>query len=160
MKLNMRRCHVCDSEMSLRTLDSMEGQVHGVRMHIDGMPVMECPQGHKRFVTPDFAVRIMDALMQDADLVPLESASRREPLRDRYCCPACSRNLERGAHRHVEAKRVVELSGFESFGVTLEVPKFRCSSCRREYVPPGDVVAGNLIKASANAFRAAALSAT
>ncbi len=160
MKLNTTRCHVCDSEMSLCTLEAMEGEAHGLRMQIDGMPAMECPQGHKRFVTPDFAVKVMDALMQDADLVPLESASRRGLMRQRYCCPACSRNLDGGAHSHVEAKRVVELGGIESFGVSLEVPKFRCTSCRREYAPPGEVVAGDLIKASADAFRAAALSAT
>jgi hypothetical protein len=137
----------------------MDGEVHGVRMHIDGMPVMECPHGHKRLVTPDFAVKFMDALMQDADLMPLQPASQRGLLRKRYCCPACSRNLDDGAHSHVETKRVVELSGIDSFGVSLEVPKFRCTSCGREYVPPGEVVAGDLIKASANAFRSAAVSA-
>jgi hypothetical protein len=157
MKMNTKRCQVCEREMSLHTLDPLEGEVHGVRLQIEGMPVMKCPQGHKRFVAPDFADRMMEALFQDDSLVPVDAAMQRGLLRKRYCCPACSKGLEGGENRRVEAKRVLELAGCGAFGVCVELPKFRCSACDREYVPPGAVVVDDLMKASVHAFRAAAV---
>jgi uncharacterized protein with PIN domain len=159
MKLNTTRCHVCEGEMRLRTLAPTEGEEHGVRMQIDGMPVMECAQGHKRFVAPDFAVKLMEALVKDSQLVPVGPATQRGMLRKRYCCPECSQELQDSANP-IEARRVLELSGLDAFGVRVEMPKLRCSACGRDYVPPGDVVFGNLMQASAHAFRAAAVSAT
>lgn len=159
MKLNTTRCHVCEGEMQLRTLAPTEGEEHGVRMQIEGMPVMECAQGHKRFVTPDFAVKLMEALVRDSHLVPVGPASQRGLLRKRYCCPECSKELQGGASS-VEAQRVLELGGLDAFGVRVAMPKLRCSACGRDYVPPGDVVFGDLMQASAHAFRAAAVSAT
>jgi hypothetical protein len=159
MKLNTTRCHVCEGEMSLRRLALTEGEEHGVRLHIEDMPVMVCAKGHKRFVVPDFAVKLMEALMDDDRLIPVSPASQRGLLRKRYCCPECSNELQGGANP-VGAKRVLELGGLDAFGVSVEVPKLRCSSCGRDYVPPGEVVFGDLMKASAHAFRAAAVSAT
>jgi len=160
MKLNMKRCHVCEREMALCTLKPMEGEVHDVRVQIDGMPVMECSEGHKRFVVPDFALKLMEALVEDDCLVPIDPASQKGVLFKRYCCPGCGKQLESGASSRIQATRVLELSGLEAFGVHVELPKFRCSACGRDYVPPGEVVVDDLMKASARAFRAAAVSAT
>jgi len=160
MKLNTTRCHVCEQEMSLRPLDPQEGEVHGVRMRIEGMPVMECPEGHRRFVSPDFADKLMDALFHDDSLVPVDPAAQKGQLRKGYCCPECGGALGGGTNSHVEAKRVLELAGCEAFGVCVELPTFRCSACGRNYVPPGEVVVNDLIKASAHAFRSAAVSRT
>lgn len=160
MKLNTTRCHVCEKEMSLCTFQSMEGEVHDVRVKIEGMPVMRCPEGHKRFVVPDFAVKLMEALLEDDRLVPIDPASQKGLLRKRYCCPGCGKELEGGASSRAQATRLLELSGLEAFGVYVELPKLRCSVCCREYVPPGEVIVDDLMKASTRAFRAAAVSAT
>jgi len=145
--------------MRLRTLAATEGEEHGVRMQIDGMPVMECAQGHKRFVAPEFAVKLMEALLKDSHLVPVGPATQRGLLRKRYCCPECSQELQ-GSSNPIATRRVLELGGLDAFGVRVEMPKLRCRACGRDYVPPGDVVFGNLMEASAHAFRAAAVSAT
>jgi hypothetical protein len=160
MKLNQTRCHVCDKEMSLCTVEFMEGEAHDVRVQIEGMPLMQCTEGHKRFVVPDFAIRLMEALVEDDRLVPIAPAPQRGLLRKRYYCPACGQDLEGSADRRVRGTRRLELNGLEAFGVRVELPKFHCASCRREYAPPGEVVTGDLMKASARAFRAAAVSAT
>ncbi len=160
MKLNEMRCNLCRGEMALRTLDPMAGEEHGVRMQIEGMPVMECPQGHKRFVAPDFAIKLMEALLDDDRLAPIGQASQKGLLRKRYCCPECGQELEQGANGRVEARRVLELKGCEAFGVLVELPKFRCPACAKESVPPGKAVVDDLMKASVHAFRAAHVTPT
>jgi hypothetical protein len=160
MKINTMRCKACHGEMSLRPLAPASGEEHGVRMRLDGMPIMQCPNGHKRFVAPDFAVKMMQALLADDKLVPLDAAAQKGLLRKRYCCANCGQALEDGKESTVEATRVLELSGLDAFGVRVELPKFRCHGCGRESVPPGKVVVDDLMKASANAFRAAQVEPT
>lgn len=92
--------------------------------------------------------------------MPIDPASQKGLLRKRYCCQGCGKELEGGANSRIQATRVLELNGLQAFGVYVELPKFRCSACSREYVPPGEIVVGDLMKASARAFRAAAVSAT
>lgn len=160
MKINTMRCKECHEEMALRPLEPMAGEEHGVRVRIEGMPVMQCPKGHKRFVAPDFAVKMLEALLSDDKLVPLDAAAQKGLLRKRYCCPNCGQELEGGKESTVEATRVLELDGLDAFDVRVEIPKFRCHGCGRESVPPGKVVVDDLMKASANAFRAAEVSPT
>lgn len=160
MKINTMRCKECHEEMALRLLDPMAGEEHGVRMRIEGMPILQCPKGHKRFVAPDFAVKMMEALLADDKLVPLDAAAQKGLLRKRYCCPNCGQELGDGKEATVEATRVLELNGLDAFGVRVEMPKFRCHGCGRESVPPGKVVIDDMMKASANAFRSAEVSPT
>lgn len=157
MKVNTLRCKVCKGEMQLHALGAMAGEEHGVRMSIEGMPAMQCPEGHKRFVAPDFAVKMMQALLADEQLTPLDAAAQKGLLKKRYVCPQCSQPLD-GAAGSVETKRVLELDGLEAFGVHVELPKYHCAACGRDAVPPEKAVVDGLMKASANAFRAADVS--
>lgn len=160
MKLNTMRCRVCHGEMALRALDAMAGEEHGVRMQIEGMPAMQCAEGHKRFVAPDFAVKLMQALISQDKLLPLDAAAEKGLLRKRYCCPGCGRELEAARDSSIEAMRVLQLNGLDAFGVKVELPKLRCAACGRESVPPERTVADDLMKASVNAFRAASVEPT
>jgi hypothetical protein len=159
MKVNTMRCKVCHGEMALRALGALAGEEHGVRMHIEGMPAMQCPEGHKRFVAPDFAVKLMDALLSAEPLAPLDAAGQKGLLKKHYVCPKCGQALE-GAGGSVEAKRVLQLNGLEAFGVQVELPKLRCASCGQESVPPEKALADDLMKASVNASRAAEVEPT
>jgi len=154
MRVNTMRCKVCKGETQLHALGAMAGEEQGVRLSIEGMPAMQCPEGHKRFVAPDFAVKMMQALLSDEPLAPLDAAAQKGLLKKKYCCPKCGQALE-AADGSVAAKRVLQLTGLEAFGVQVELPKLRCASCGQETVPPEKAVADGLMKASVNAFRAA-----
>jgi len=158
MKANTMRCKECKGEMSLRALETLAGEEQGVRVRIEGMPGMQCPQGHKRFVAPDFAVKMMSALLADKKLVALEAAREKGLLRKRYCCPKCGQDLAGPGTERVQAERQLELQGLDAFGVQIELPKLRCASCGVESIPPEKAVVDGLMKASANAFRAANIS--
>lgn len=159
MELNNMRCKECKGVMSLARLAPIEGEQQGVRMRIEGMPAMQCAEGHKRFVAPEFAVRMMEALTADQKLAPLPRASLKGLLRKRSHCPGCGAQLD-AAQGRVQAQRDVQLKGLEAFGVTVELPTFRCASCGKESVPPQGEMLDGLMKASIQAFRAAEVAPT
>ena len=155
MELNKMRCKLCRGEMSVRKFDAIEGEDHGVHMRIEGMPAMQCEQGHKRFVAPDFAIRMMEALLADKALVPINTAAKKGLFKKRYCCADCGESLEPISGDRLVAKRHLEIPGLDPFDVQLDVPKYRCSSCGHESVEPRDVMVNDLMKASVQAFRSA-----
>lgn len=159
MQLNTMRCKECKGEMALRVLEPIDGEQHGVHMRIEGMPAMQCAEGHKRFVAPEFAVKLMEALMA-GKLVPLEGAKEKGLLKKRYCCPGCGQELAAGAQGRVETKRVLEMQGLDAFGVQVDMPKYRCAACGKESVEPRDALVDDLMKASVQAFRAAEVAPT
>lgn len=157
--MTTRPCSLCHKEVAPITVDSMAGEEAGVRMLIEGMPALACAEGHRRFLAPDFAVKLMQALIAEEPFVPVAAASQKGLLRKRLHCPDCGKELARGAENRVEVKRVLELKGSAVFGVRVEVPKFRCS-CGKESVPPDEVLGKALMTASVHAFRSAAVAAT
>ncbi len=163
MTPNTARCRVCEGEMRLQDLDRIEGVERGVHLCIRHMPTMVCAQGHRRFVNPDFASAMLDALLigggSDRPFVPLEAAGRRGLLFKRYTCPACEAALDGSTSGHVESQRVVEIDGLQPFDVQVDLPTFRCGACNTESVEPRDAVVDDLMKASADAFRSCQLTA-
>jgi hypothetical protein len=147
------RCTQCESEMTLAPLGPIEGEEHGVHMKIEGMPAMQCPNGHKRFVAPTFPVSFLDELLAEP-LVALDGAGKKGLLRQRYCCPACGEVLDPQGSGRVEADRSIAFDG-ALFGVHVDLPSYRCPACAHECVEPRDTMASDLMKASAHAFRSA-----
>ncbi len=158
MEANTMRCKECKGEMTLRALEPLAGKEQDVSVKIERMPAMQCAQGHKRFVAPDFAVKMMNAFFADKNLVELDAAKEKGLLRKRACCPQCGQELDGAGAGTLQLKRNVELPGLEAFGVQVELPKYRCKACGRECVPPEKTVVDGLMKASASAFRSAQVS--
>ncbi len=158
MEANTMRCKECKGEMTLRALEPLAGKEQDVSVKIERMPAMQCAQGHKRFVAPDFAVKMMNALLADKKLAELDAAKEKGLLRKRACCPQCGQELDGAGAGSLQVKRTLELQGLEAFGVQVDLPKYRCKACSRECVPPEKTVVDGLMKATANAFRSAQIS--
>ncbi|HEY6511390.1 MAG TPA: hypothetical protein VI032_05395 [Burkholderiaceae bacterium] len=155
MQPNTLRCPQCKSDMTMTPLGPIEGEEHGVHLKIEGMPAMQCPNGHKYFVAATFPSQLLDQLLAAPQLVPLDAAKERGFLRRRYCCTVCGDALAPHGSNRVEATRSVELAGLARFGVEIDLPSYRCPSCAREYVEPLDTMVNDLMRASARAFRSA-----
>lgn len=153
---NPLRCNECGAEMKLTPLAPIEGEEHGVHMKIDGMPAMQCPNGHKRFTAPEVPSDFLDQLLAEPPLVPLDAAEKKGLLRRRYCCPACGQALDTTVFSRVEGERSIAVEGLDRFvAVHVDMPSYRCPSCAHECVEPQDALVSDLMKASAHAFRSA-----
>jgi hypothetical protein len=151
----MLRCTQCDAELTLTPLPPIEGEEHGVHMKIDGLPALRCPNGHARFVAPTFPSTFLDQLLSAPDLVALHPAAEKGLLRKRYCCPSCGEVLDTRDVGRVHADHSMPVDGLRPVAVHLELPAYRCASCGHEYVKPRDALIGDLMVASAQAYRSA-----
>ncbi|HZN86983.1 MAG TPA: hypothetical protein VFB53_09395 [Burkholderiales bacterium] len=146
--------------MAPATVETMAGEEAGLRMSIDGMPVLRCGEGHQRFVTPDFAIRLMQAITGDGPIAPIDAAVQKGLFRKRLHCPACGKELGEPAAERAQISRPLELGGGAAFSVRIELPKYRCAACAKECLPPEAILGDALMKASVHAFRSAALRPT
>ena len=153
MQANTTRCKLCRGEMSPRKLDPIEGEERGVKLRIEEMPSMQCEAGHKRFVMPEFAIKMMETLTAGSQLVELQAANEKGLFRKHFVCPKCGEALPETGDGRVSARRGVEIPGLEKFSVVLDVPKYRCAKCGCESVEPRKALVNDLMKASVVAFK-------
>lgn len=151
----MLRCKQCDAEMTLTPLPPIEGEEHGLRMTIDGLPALRCPNGHTRFVAPTFPSDFLDQLLSAPELVPLDSAAEKGFLRKRYCCPECGAALDTSEPGRVHADHSLPVEGLRPVAVHVDLPAYRCGACGHECVEPRDTMVSDLMQASAHAYRSA-----
>ena len=160
MSPSAKPCSACGKEVAPSTVETMAGEEAGVRMSIDGMPVMRCGEGHRRFVTPDFAIRLMQALTGEGPIAPFAAAVQKGLFRKRLHCPGCGKELGEPAAERAQVSRPLEFGVGAAFSVRIEMPKYRCGACGKESTLPEAMQGDALMKASVHAFRSAELRPT
>lgn len=148
-------CGICRSAVMPATIPQMEGTEGRVRMSIMGMPALACTEGHRRFLAPDFAIRMMEALYAGGRLAADPPAAKKGLLRTRYVCAGCGAELGESTAQPLESRHRIALTGSEPFMVGLAQPRFECASCGRASVLPDATLRDALLKASVAAFRSA-----
>jgi hypothetical protein len=151
-----KTCKQCGAELALARLDAMRGEESGVALSIDGMPAYACAKGHKRFLTPDFPVRLIDSLAK-ADTPERPVAQRKGLFKKRYLCPGCGEGLADEAGTHATFERTLELKDSAPFSATLSVPLYHCAGCGVAAMRPGEEIANAVMKAAAQAFQNAGI---
>jgi DNA-directed RNA polymerase subunit RPC12/RpoP len=160
MSPSAKPCSACGKEVAPATIEVMAGEEADVRMRIEGMPALACAEGHRRFLAPDFAIRLMQALSGESPLAPVAAAVQKGLLRKRLHCPACGKELGAAASELAQVSRTLEIGGGSAFSVRVEMPKYHCAACGKECVPPEKILDEALMKASVHAFRAAGVRPT
>jgi hypothetical protein len=150
-----KRCSRCQGALGPALLEPFSGEESGVRMSVEGLPALECAEGHRRFLAPDFPNNLMQALLAGEPLVPVPAAAQKGLLRKRLHCASCGEPLDGQPAGEVETVRVLEVKGSSPFGVRVEAPKFHCAACGKESALPERALFDALLKASVNGFRAA-----
>src|SRR3989338_422431 len=107
MSPSAKPCSVCRKEVSATAVEGMAGEEADVRMSIEGMPVFACAEGHRRFVTPDFAIQLMQALHGQGPVAPLPAAVQKGLLRKRLHCAACGKELGAAGAARIEVSRTM-----------------------------------------------------
>jgi len=147
-----KACKQCGADLALACLDAMRGEDAGVSVTIEGMPAYQCVQGHKRFLTADFPMRLIDSLAK-GDTPDFPIARKKGLLKKRYHCPGCDGELPAGAERHASLARRLTLEDSTEFDASVAVPLYRCASCGGEAMHPTDEMTNALMNAAAQAFR-------
>jgi len=155
MSAKTRSCLVCHGETHPGRIETV-GEEKSIAVNLHEMPVLECANGHRQFVNPEFPLPLLDRLLAEQSRLPAGQA-RRKLLVKHFYCHACGAELEGspGARRtlHVD----VELQGAPPFDADVSVAVYRCVQCGDEQVRSTDDVSAYMPVALANAFRAAGI---
>ena len=147
-----KTCKQCGADVALVRVEAMRGEQAGVALSIKGMPAYSCVNGHKRFLTADFPLRLIDSLSK-ADTPDLPIARKKGLLTKRYLCPGCGGKLPNEPGTHATLERTLTLKDSAAFRATVAVPLYHCGGCGVAAMHPGDETANALMKAAAQAFQ-------
>jgi len=151
-----KTCKACGADLALARLESLHGQESGVTLSIGGMPAYSCVNGHKRFLTADFPMRLIDSLVK-AKTPDLPVAQKKGLLKKRYLCPGCGGELPSEPGTHATVERSLTLKDSAPFSATVAVPLYHCAGCGQAAMHPGDEMTNALMKAAAQAFQSAGI---
>lgn len=158
MTTTTRRCPTCKSETSPANLPLASGEESPLAVALRGMPILECPQGHRSFAVADFPLLLLDHLLeQDEPKFPVSQA--KGLLVKHYSCSKCGTDLKSGDDRPHTFHVDVELPDMPAFGVDLTLPVSHCSRCGRDQLHSLKELKSRTPAALAHAFKAAHLAA-
>jgi len=148
-------CRQCNADTELNRLGRVEGEDSGIHVAIEGLPTLDCTNGHKRFPTPEFPLQFIEQMMQSDGLITAEPAVEKGLFRKRSHCPSCGKELPGETTARSSHRVEVSLPENEPVAVELAVPVYRCPGCNRETTLSKTGVSRGVMQAVANAFRSA-----
>lgn len=144
-------CRQCNADTTPLKLGRVEGEDSDIRIIIEGLPALDCSNGHKRFPAPDFPLEFIQRMLAEEGLITAEPAVEKGLFRRRRLCPGCGEELGGdGARSTHEAS--ISLPDTAPVRVELSLPMQRCG-CGREVTLPKTQVERGVMQAAANAFR-------
>jgi hypothetical protein len=148
-------CRQCNADTELKRLGRLEGEDSGIHIAIEGLPALDCTNGHTRFPTPEFPLQFIETMMNSDGLITAEPAVEKGLFRKRTYCPGCGKELPAEAGDTSSHQVQVTLPDSDPVAVELAVPVQRCAGCNQEITLPKSGVERGVMQAVANAFRSA-----
>jgi ribosomal protein S27AE len=152
--ISKKACSHCGKPVSLQSAGPMSGTEGAYKLELDHVSVMICGENHKRFVYPDFAIRLMDHIA-DPDVSGLYAAKTRGFLKKHAHCAKCSVELPTQRPNSKEYRLIVPLPDLQPVTLTLNAPVLMCAQCGEEQLPDASHLVTCVFKAMTHAFRSA-----
>ena len=135
-------------------LQDATGESEPVTVRLHDMPVLKCSAGHRQFVKPEFARKLVEHLIGEGE-ARLPAGEEKGLLFKHYHCSSCGAELGKQSDRRETFSIDVALPDYTPFRVELSTPVYRCPQCSREQVHSLKEVRSHTPEALAYAFRAA-----
>jgi hypothetical protein len=148
-------CRQCSADTELKQLGRVEGDDSGIHIAIEGLPALECTNGHKRFPTPEFPLQFIEEMLKNDELITATPAVEKGLFRKRAHCPKCGTELPSETGDTSTHQVNVTVPDVEPVAVELAVPIYGCPKCSEHPTLPQAMVQRGVMQAMANAFRSA-----
>jgi hypothetical protein len=104
-------CRQCSADTTLTHLGRLEGEDSGIHIVIEGIPALDCANGHKRFPSPEFPLEFIQRVLGTDSLITAEPAVEKGLFRKRAHCPGCGKQLDEAAAEQSSHTANVPVSG-------------------------------------------------
>ena len=147
-------CNRCRAETEITIVNFADGEADPLRLRLKEFPLRACPEGHRQFVRPKFAVELLQHLTEE-DEPGLPASEEKGLIMKKYLCESCGESLEpKPDHRHTFSIDI-RLEDLDPFCVDLSMPVYKCSACGKEQLHSLKEVRKLTPAAMAHAFEAA-----
>lgn len=147
-------CNQCRAETEITIVNFADGEADPLRIRLREFPLRACPEGHRQFVHPEFAIKLLRHLTEE-DEPQLPTGVEKGLIMKKYLCESCGETLEpKPDHRHTFSFKIA-LEDLDPFGVDLSMPVYKCSACGKEQLHSLKEVRKLTPTAMAHAFEAA-----
>jgi len=147
-------CNRCHAETDITIVNFADGEADSLRIRLKELPLRQCPEGHRQFVRPNFAIELLRHLTEE-DEPELPAGKEKGFIMKKYLCESCGEALEpKPDHRHTFSIDI-KLEDLDPFCVDLSMPVYKCSACGKEQLHSLKEVRKLTPAAMAHAFEAA-----
>jgi hypothetical protein len=147
-----RSCNRCRSATGMTVLEPISGETKGLTVSVAGMPVLVCPQGHRQFTGAEFAIHLLETVLEKtAASVP--AAGQQGRLIKHSICAECGVELHAKPDRDHTLALDVSLPEGAPFRVDLTLPVYRCGQCGTEQMHSRKEVRSQVATALGHAFQ-------
>jgi hypothetical protein len=151
-----RRCETCRGETTMKLAGPFTGDDRDLTLTLQGLPVLECANGHRQFVHPDFALQLLAHLTEE-DEAKLPAASTKGVLFKHFLCTDCGTELQaKTDHAHTFSVDVA-LPAAPPFHIDLTMPVYHCTACGKDQLHSIKDVRTRTPRALMQAFKAGGL---
>lgn len=151
-----RSCTTCHTDTSLQYLDSASGEEKALAVTIRRMPILSCGNQHRQFVRPDFALEMLNHLVEE-DEAQLPAGDEKGLLFKHFHCTDCGQELQpKPDHRHTFTVELA-LPEVAPFQLDLTMPVYRCGGCGKEQLHSAKEIRKLTPSALVHAFKSAGL---
>lgn len=148
-----KACKTCGGDTKVTSLGFFRGESGPVAVMVSGMPAVVCPQGHKRFLAPQFVAALMDLVSDAEEAAPQPPATRRGLFSKRYHCHSCDAELPATPGRKSDRTLDARLKDAAPFKVVVQVALYKCEDCGVEQVLSNREVSDHAAKALVHGFK-------
>lgn len=154
--MTIRTCTKCRQEMTLQHVESASGNDKPLALTLRRLPVFACANGHRQFLHPEFAYRVLQHLT-DEDEPKLPISNEKGLVFKHFLCADCGAELQPKAdHQHTFSVELT-LPDAPPFAVDLTMPVYRCAACGMEQLHSLKEIRSHTPAALVEAFRAAGI---
>ncbi len=144
-------CRQCNTPVQRQSIDALSGEEGVVRIKVTGLPVLVCERGHRRFISADFPLKLLEQVA--GVKIDLPVARKQGLLFKKLHCSQCDVLL--GADKASRTFQSSATVGDATLAFELEVQVEVCTACKHEQLREEGLVEGSLSAALAHAFQGA-----
>lgn len=150
-----RTCLSCHLPMEATSLPELSGADGDVKVLLNAMPALICPQGHKRFTRSGFPAALMEALVTAAE-AEMKPCAETGLIFKHSVCTACGEPLPKAGEIQRSSVRV-ELKGEMPIDVEVAAPMTTCSKCGAKQLQSAHALERSIPAALVRAFESTAV---
>jgi len=142
MTAKVKHCTRCSNAMEPKTLERVSAGEGSLKLHLIGLPVLQCVKGHAAPAHRDFMLWFLRELRERSATAIPGGVAKGLLFKKHFC--SCGSELPGKPERSGSFAMDLAFEGVAAFKAEVEVPVYRCPGCGKEQAQSAKELAANV----------------